>query len=57
MILECSEKRAADILRIQKQMRVNDWQIQENANTGTDTVTDNTATTQKRTRQRHSSSK
>lgn len=57
IILECSEERAAAILRIQRKMRVNDWQIKKDVNTGTDTGTDKTATTQKRTRSRNSPSK
>ena len=58
MVLECSEERAAAILRIQKQMRVNDWQIkQDGINTGADTGPLRKETSQKRTRQSHSSSK
>jgi len=57
IVMECSPERAAAILRIQKQMRVNDWQIKEDVITGTDKDTDRTATAQKRTRSRNSSSK
>ena len=38
LVFECSDERAEAILKVQRQMGVNDWQLkQEDADTGTDT--------------------
>jgi hypothetical protein len=54
---EGSDEQCAAMLRIQKQMRVNDWQIKENVDTGTDSGAGNNPAPQKRVRQGSRSSK
>jgi hypothetical protein len=58
IIFECSEERAEAILKVQRQMRVNDWQLkEENADTRTDTGLNKDKAAQARTRPGKGSSK
>jgi protein subunit release factor B len=47
--MECSEERAAAIFRIQRKMKVNDWKLYQDADTGRDTNTNRTKATPKGT--------